>query len=120
MEYEIIWSNLKINIYDISGIFIVPMSGTWRLSFSLGTMSDSYQDSTLCLFINDVHIEEAIHYSYSNGGLVGATGGREWTLKASAGDSISLRPGTLEGKFSRIEFCIQFRSLYSCPRNQAK
>ena len=110
MEYEIIWSNLKINIYDISGIFIVPMSGTWRLSFSLGTMSDSYQDSTLCLFINDVHIEEAIHYSYSNGGLVGATGGREWTLKASAGDSISLRPGTLplEGKFSRIEFCIQF------------
>ena len=60
------------------------------------------------LYHNDVVLEESRHKTHSSSGLVACTGGRELTLKASAGDSISLKTSAMDGDYWRVMTCFEF------------
>ena len=89
---------------NISGVFTVPMSGTWTVSISLATpINTSYWHSTALIYFNGERIPESAHgvYGYCYGehyclgvrgsAKVRSTGERKIFLKASAGDTIAIR-----------------------------
>ena len=98
-----------------SGIFTLPVSGTWRISYFLGSAVDSYKFNSARLFFHGIgnygnSLDESGHYteSVNGGGTVSTTGGRVVNLEASARDNIYIRAGTMGGHFYDIYFCAEF------------
>ena len=88
------------------------MSGTWRISYFLGSYVDSYKLNSARLWYQRYGngLDESGHYTESiNGGTtVSSTGGRVVNLEASARDNIYIRAGTMGGHFYDIYFCAEF------------
>ena len=62
------------------------------------------------LYLNGEMLTETEHDTFSESGLVNSTGGRVWTMDASAGDEIDIRADTMDGQsqYWRILFCTEF------------
>ena len=99
---------LDIDICHISGIFTVPVSGAWRLSYSMRSAVESGEYNLCYLFINGNLLLFTEHYTYSENGNMGSTGGRVVTLEASAGDEIEVRTTHIGGDYLTISFCAEF------------
>ena len=97
-----------MDICHISGIFTLPVSGAWRVSYSLRSSVGSKKGNYAYLYMNRNQLTETLHNTYSESGQVYSTGGRVWTLEASAGDKIELRADNMGGDYYRIIFCAEF------------
>ena len=86
----------------------MPISGAWRVSFSLRSFVDSREGNYAYITVNGEQVTESFHSTYSDSGKVGSTGGREVTLEVSAGDSITLETTTMEGSFYDVLTCFNF------------
>ena len=105
--YLVISLEMEINVCRISGIFTVPAPGAWRVSFSLYSVVPSGgSHNHAWLYFNGKQLGETGYWSRSSG----ETGGREYTLKAGRGDTISLRTSSMgsSGTFRNIIFCVAF------------
>ena len=99
---------LDINICHISGIFTVPVSGAWKITFSMRSRVSSGKYNQANIFINGHQLLETSHYTYSSSVEVHSTSGRVQTLEASAGDKIEIRALTVDGSYYKIFFCAEF------------
>ena len=86
----------------------MPLSGSYRVSYSMLSYVNSDQTNIVHLHHNDLALEESRHKTHSSSGLVASTGGRELIVEASAGDSISLRTSTMDGEYWRVMTCFEF------------
>jgi len=109
----IFYSDSNMNItgtpLDINtGIFTVPVSGAWRLSYNMESRvpGGPGEWNTAYLYLNDQQLPETDHYSQS--GAVSSTGGRVVTLEASAGDEIEIRTTSMDGSYGQILYCAEF------------
>jgi len=94
---------------DIStGMFTVPLSGVWRVTFSMESAVESEDRNIAYLFLNGHMLDETRHYTISTSGRVSSTSGLVVTLEASAGDTISLRTTVLDGWYNYINFCVEY------------
>ena len=77
---EIFGTPLDIN----TGIFTVPVSGAWRVTFSMGSVVWRDQGNMVYLYLNDDQVLESQHDTYSDdSGVVWSTSGRELTREVS-------------------------------------
>ncbi len=83
----------------------MPVSGSWRLSFSLRSYVQSGKENWAFLYLNGEALPESLHYTYSSSHT---TGGRVVTLEANAGDTITLRTTRMDGDYVRIIFCAEY------------
>ena len=90
------------------GIFTVPVSGAWRVSFSLVSKVWSGYEMKAQLLLNDRGILESAHHTYSGLHPKYSTGGREVTVEASAGDTIYLKALDMGGEYTHIYFCAEY------------
>ena len=65
-----------MDICHISGIFTLPVSGAWRVSYSLRSSVVSKKVNHAYLYMNRNQLTETLHDTYSESGLVLSTGGR--------------------------------------------
>ena len=98
----------------------MPMSGIWRVSYSLEVEVSAEEGrgerrkgdyNGMWLHLNDHRLDETEHYTYSSSGTVAATGGREWTMETSAGDTITLSADECRAdacNLMYINFCVDF------------
>jgi len=98
-----------------TGVFTVPKSGVWRVSYSLKTVIGNHSHNYAYLYHNGDQIPESTFHVYSTVYLY-EVGGRELLLKAEEGDSISLRTGDIGSTndnygFYEIFICVEFKSL---------
>ena len=96
----------------------MPLSGSYRVSFSMLSYVNSTETNIGHLYHNDVVLEESRHKTHSSSGMVASTGGRELTVEASAGDSISLKTSTMDGDYWRVMTCFEF--LPKIVKNEGK
>ncbi len=99
---------LDIDICHISGIFTVPVSGAWRVSYSMRSRVDSWQSNTAYLHMNGDILYGTEHVTYSESGVVSSTGGRVVTLEASAGDKIELRATSMSSRYYENLYCAEY------------
>ena len=89
----------------------MPVSGAWRLTYSMGSTVNSWNSNLSFLYINGGLLDESSRYrTFSETGQVLSTGGRVVTVEASAGDKIEIRATTVDGSYWRIIFCAEFIS----------
>ena len=100
--------DIDIRIRNISGIFTVPVSGLWKMTFSLESLVHSGFGNDAYLYINGEQLVETQHYTYSESGEVTSTGSRVVTKEASAGDQIEIRTTRMDGTLYRILYCAEF------------
>ena len=86
----------------------MPVSGAWRLTYSLRSSVDSGDGNFAYLYINGNQLSETLHETYSESGGVSSTGGREVTLEAIAGDKIEIKATIMEGIYRRILYCAEY------------
>ena len=101
---------MAIDVCHISGIFTVPVTGAWRVSFNLSSQVENGQQNLAWLYHNGRTLYETMHFTKSAGGRVLSVSGRVVTLWASAGDTIYLGNTDLEGYYGRAIFCVEFIS----------
>ena len=104
---------LVIDICHISGIFTVPVSGAWRISYSLqssgrGVALIRDEKNIAVLYKNGNSLQGTQYYSASSDGWVASTGGRVVNMEANAGDRIDLRATRIDDIFWDILFCAEF------------
>ena len=100
---------LDIDICYISGIFTVPVSGAWRLTYSMESKLDSGEENLCHLYINGDKLWATQHSTYNSmTGTVESTSGRVWTLEASAGDKIEIGTDKMDRVYYKILFCAEF------------
>ena len=97
-----------MDICDISGIFTVPVSGTWKMSYSLRSEVNSDEDNYCKIYINGNMLWETDYYTYSETGRVSSSGGRVVTMEASAGDKIEIRADRMDGFLYYILYCAEY------------
>ena len=97
-----------LDICHISGIFTVPVSGTWRVTYSLYSRVNSGDINSAYLYTNGDQVAESQHWTNSETGEVWSTGGREVTREFSQGDKIDLRTTSMDGEYWRINFCAEY------------
>ena len=102
--------HLDIDICHISGIFTVPVSGTWRVTYSLESWVEIGESNSVWLYLNGRMLPESNHVTSSSSGIVASVGGRVVTLEASAGDSITLMTSQVERVYFRVYFCVELVS----------
>ena len=95
----------------LPGVFTVPVTGVWRVSFTLRSEVTSGQWNNVYVYHNLQKIEETRHETYSRDELVNSTGGRELITRAEQGDTFHLGTGGMRGSFDRIITCFEFVSL---------
>ena len=95
----------------ILGIFIVPMSGTWTVSYSLESATDAEDFNIAYLYLNGEELRWSPIWTNSASGFVESTGGRTVFLKAQAGDTISLRTTVLDWRVFEILTCLEYNSV---------
>ena len=87
----------------------MPVSGAWRISYSMFSWVDSGEQNDANLYINGQQLsDETFHRTYSESGLVVSTSGRVVTVEASAGDEIEIRTTTMLGDYYRILYCAEY------------
>ena len=86
----------------------MPVSGAWRLTYSLVSGVDSGESNWAVLYINGQLLPETRHNTYSGSGEVVSTGGRVVTLEASAGDRIEIRTDIMDGGYFDILYCAEY------------
>ena len=108
--------NIESGQYEIlEGVFTVPQTGEWRVSFSLGSVvgaSNDDKSNSVCIVQNfkgftECWYETNVHGKYY-GGIT--TGGRELVLRAVKGDTLSLRAFVVDNSLSSIITCFEFLS----------
>ena len=87
------------------------MSGTWRVHFSARSKLWGQKQNEAIIFHNEKEIPETIHHTYVRKDGVTSTGGREMTLDAKAGDTLSLRTKIFDNKFFGILTCFEYKAL---------
>ena len=80
----------------------MPLTGTWRVHFSARSNLENEKTNIAIIYHNEKEVVETYHHTYAGKDPVSSTGGREVTLDASAGDTISLRTRQFENTFNRI------------------
>ena len=89
----------------------MPVSGAWRLTYSLESTLEQGGWNYCLLSINGDTLDGSVHETYSDSSKQWTTGGRVVTLEASAGDKIEVKADTsssVEDKFWHILFCAEF------------
>ncbi len=86
----------------------MPVSGGWRLSYSMWSVVYSGDYNFCYLYKNGEQMPETRHETYSESGDVWSTGGRVVTLEASAGDEIEIRATAMDGVYYHILYCAEF------------
>ena len=90
-----------------TGVFIVPFSGVWAITYSFTSWQYSGQSNHAWIFVNGKQISESEHYTF-NGDMAGddSLGSRTLYMRLQAGDAITLRTGTIE-HLSLINLCFE-------------
>ena len=86
----------------------MPVSGAWRVTYSLYSVVDSGEYTIARLYFNGEDVSQTVLTTYSESGEVGSTGARELTLDAGVGDKIEIRTTTMDRYCNRIIFCTEF------------
>ena len=86
----------------------MPISGSWRVSYSHYSEVDSGEINLAFIYLNGEPVPESRYYTYINGARVISTGGREVTLEASAGDTITLHTSALDRYIAGVLTCFSF------------
>ena len=94
----------------LPGVFTVPVTGVWRVSFSLVSQTDDKHDNYIFIFHNQQKIEETVLHTFSNQ-YVYSTGGRELITRAERGDIFHLGTEKMDDEFYKIITCFEFVSL---------
>lgn len=94
-----------------SGVFIVPVTGVWRVSFSLRSALNTGQWNQVYIYHNQQKIEETLHDTYSEDYGVISAGGRELITRAERGDTFHLGTARMDDGFYNIITCLEFVSL---------
>ena len=94
----------------LPGVFKVPVTGVWRVSFGLVSQTDTKRDNYVFIYHNQQKIEETVYHTYSEH-YVYSTGGRELITRAEQGDTFHLGTGVMEGSLYHIITCFEFVSL---------
>ena len=94
----------------IAGIFTVPVSGVWRVTFSMQSLVNTGEYNNAFLYENNYKRWETEHGTHSASGRVRSTGGREWTLEARAGQFFYLKADSMDGIYLDINFCAEYIS----------
>ena len=97
-----------LDICHFSGIFTVPVSGAWRLTYSVASLVNSGETNYCYLYLNGDLLTETKHWTYSETGQVMSTGGRVVTVEASAGDKIEVRAYEMDGYYYQILYCAEY------------
>ena len=92
-------------------MFTVPVTGVWRISFTLRSVVLTGQYNSVYMFHNDKRIVATQHDSTSETGKASFTGGRELITRAEQGDTFHLGTGRMDNEFWRIITCFEFVSL---------
>ena len=101
----------------ISGVFNVPKSGAWRVTFSVEAELQKREETTLYLYHNSNDVsphhtcsgnnnDDDIWVDYS--GHVVATSGRMRIVDASVGDLLQLWTYRMTGALKNIHFCVEY------------
>lgn len=94
------------------GEFTVPMTGVWRVSFSLTSDVNTGNVNWVYIYHNQQKIVEAEHSTYNeNDKVVSSTGGRELVTRAERGDTFHIGTGRMDYKLFKIITCFEFLSL---------
>ena len=88
----------------------MPLSGAWRLTYSLASYVDSGDWNYCYLYLNGDQLPKTEHYTRSSTEYGRSTSGRVVTLEASAGDTIELRATKMDGSYYRMTFCLEYIS----------
>ena len=101
------------NDNKISGVFTVPVSGVWRVSYSLYSVVNGGDYNWAWIYHNNAQQGETQHSTWSNSGQVISTGAREVTLNARRWDSIYLRTTVMLGEYVDISICFEFNTAFT-------
>ena len=86
----------------------MPVSGAWKLSYSMESRLDSGEQNGCSFYINGQWREMTHYLTRSETGRVSSTGGRVLTLEVSAGDKIELRATSVTGYLIHIMYCVEY------------
>ena len=86
----------------------MPVSGAWRLTYSMWSWVDSGDENYCWLYLNGQRLTETRHKTYTSSGEVQSTGGRVVTVEASAGDKIEIRADGMDDDYYEILYCAEF------------
>ena len=87
------------------------MSGTWTVSFSFMSQTDSGDFNLAYIYHNEEQILESVIWTNSAGSLVESTGARMVFILAEAGDTISARTTVQNYRTFDISTCIEYNSV---------
>ena len=94
------------------GVFRVPVTGVWRISFSVETKVTYNDKNEVYIYHNQRKKDETRHYTYiSHYHGVRYTGGRELFTRAKQGDTFHLGTQKADNGVHRIIACFEFVSL---------
>ena len=93
------------------GIFTVPESGTYRVSFNM--ISNHVHDHYLYVYHNDKKIPEVEYHGYVSEGWSYSNGGRLFYMELSQGDTLylSITGDANSVRFWRILACFEYTSV---------
>ena len=92
-------------------MFTVPLTGVWRISFSLISQVGTRQENNVFIYKNQQRIGETQLGTYSEYKEVWFTAGRELITRAERGETFLLGTGRMWRSFWRINTCFEFVSL---------
>ena len=95
----------------IPGVFTVPVTGVWRVSFSLQSDVNNGQYNHVYIYHNQQMIQATQHRTYSKDARMYSTGGRELITRAEQGDTFHLGTMKMDYIFYEIITCFEFVSL---------
>ena len=95
----------------LTGVFTVPVTGVWQVSFSLQSAVDSGQYNYVFIYHNQQKMQETEHDTHSQYYWVHSTGGRELITRAERGDTFHLGTARMDYKLFKIITCFGFLSL---------
>ena len=88
----------------------MPVSGAWRLSYSMISQVVNKENNLARLYFSGDRLDETIHQTYSSAVYAGSTGGRVVNVEASAGDTIKILTTRIDGHYKHIHFCAEYIS----------
>ena len=86
----------------------MPVSGAWRLNYSLESWVDGGEINYSYLYINGNKLDETQHETRSGSGWDSTTGGRVVTMEASVGDKIEIKADRMDGYYYQILYCAEY------------
>ena len=80
-----------------TGVFTVGLSGVWAVTYSIKSLQNSGEYNQVWLTVNGEQRVESGQRTYYGGpaGSVGSLGSRSLYMRLEAGDTVSLRTGTV-------------------------